>query len=222
MRLRQIEVYADEALVEKYPGGFVQRFHRESLCVTTAWMLALGKQLESNTVSKLLIVACEARAMRPANGALPLNLWLSFDFVHYHQAMNSTKRQLLGELVRTALETIAPIAGWELNTLSTAYAQASANNFLVQQRMTKSWVSPSRRHRAIVEVKWDIDGVNFNVIIADRQGRDYVERAAQLLGVVPPYEGCVAAYASGARWLDDHTFCLEAKDYPTGRLTLRV
>lgn len=140
MHLREIAVFADDALVENYQGGFVQRFHRESLCVTESFQLAFGRPLAGN-VDKVQITACALGRVEKTDP--PVDLWLTFDFAHYAQALSGVRKAMLGELVRRGLDAVVEQAGWQASDIAAEHAKAAEQSYVVRRRVGKRWLSQS-------------------------------------------------------------------------------
>lgn len=219
MRLREITVFADEAIVDDYQGGFVQRFHRESLCVTESFQWAFEGPLLGK-IDKVQITACAAGRAEQLH--LPLNLWLAFDFAQYVIAMPTTKKVMLGNLVRRGLDAATEQAGWAPAVIAEAHAKAMERDFIVRRRVGKRWPSPNRRRRVEVDVTWDIAAVRFDAVVSQRVGKSYVVQETVEIGTVIPTDGCVEAYTQGAKWLTEDVFCLESTGFPAGRLTVEL
>jgi DNA-directed RNA polymerase specialized sigma24 family protein len=65
MYLRDIAVYADEAIVTRFPSGFVAWFHRETCCITDLYFSVLGKKVATPDTVKANLLFTEHEGSAP-------------------------------------------------------------------------------------------------------------------------------------------------------------
>jgi hypothetical protein len=131
MKLRRFIIGADPAIMERFAGGFVQRFHRETICITLPYSIAVAAHklnADSHTVAFRFSDAVGA----PCRWSKPLpchNLQWPFEFRGYVEEGDRTakKRRILDALHAAAGE-VATVYSWDKNVLAEAYTSLVEQN----------------------------------------------------------------------------------------------
>src|SRR4051794_10497494 len=95
--LREISIYANEEIVERFKGGFVHAFHTETICVAESLTYLLWRKLRSKDVEKVIFKFSDL-----AEGPPPLvtvyDIRWPFDFFRYCTLSDdSQKKRQIGE-----------------------------------------------------------------------------------------------------------------------------
>ena len=144
MYLRDISVYADEAIQPRFASGFVHWFHRESCCITELYRSLLRKRVVTADTAKVhlefLDEDCALPSFRPPRLSVVMAKW-PFDFSAHAEADSAGKKQKLLGTLHSALVWIANDLGWDAAAFETIRAEATAQNLrasrLVQEELSQ-------------------------------------------------------------------------------------
>lgn len=209
MYLREVAVYADADIVDRFPSGFVGWFHRETCCITELYRALLGKKLATADTVKVTLDFVEQTTFAPSVNQL-LNVadgrWF-FAFSRYVLLDTAGKKRMICDEIRAALLWIAGQRGWDSAGLEECYVAALDRNLCLNGWSKKSWLCPNGRHRARIGFTFELREVEFCVGIFDRRGR---ELGRKRLGSIRPEIGIADSVLKGrGRWLRGRVFRLD-------------
>ncbi len=209
MYLRDISVYADEAIQPRFASGFVHWFHRESCCITELYRSLLRKRVVTADTAKVhlefLDEDCALPSFRPPRLSVVMAKW-PFDFSAHAEADSAGKKQKLLGALHSALVWIANDLGWDAAAFETIRAEATARNLALAGWSKKSCLSPDRKYRAKVGFNWELRTVDFFAGVFDRRGR---EVGRKRLGTAVPEMGrCDSFLRSPGTWSRRNLFRL--------------
>lgn len=212
MYLRDLSVYADEAIVDRHPGGFVKRFHGETCCVTELYRCLLLRKASTPDTAKVQFVFTDMtdRPARPEPTVCRImeQRW-PFSFADYKEADKEAKKRLVLNVFHQALVWIADYRGWDREPFEEAYRQCIERNLVLEDFWTKkTWLSRDKRVRVKVYFRFDLDAVELYAVVFDRRGR---ELGRTLLGRGMPEVDCLRRYVGIGRWRSNSRFELRAK-----------
>src|SRR6266566_2197678 len=96
MFLRDIAIYADEAIVETSPPGFVGWFHRETCCITDLYITLIQRKIVTPDTAKICIVFAEAEKRPKMRQLIEVAdvVW-PFTFRHYIEGKEDDKKRII-------------------------------------------------------------------------------------------------------------------------------
>jgi hypothetical protein len=209
MYLRDISVYGDEAIVSKFPSGFVSWFHRESCCITELYISLLHRRIVTPDTVKVHLDFIDADGASPAIEPPCLSVAMGrwpFDFATYAKMDPAGMKRALFDALHSALVWIAGELGWDTAPFETVKEEALAKNLQLAGWSKKSCLSPDKKYRARVGFNWELRSVDFFVGIFDRRGR---ERGTKYLGSMVPEMGKVASFLTPGKWNKRNVFRLD-------------
>src|SRR5487761_612209 len=197
MYLRDIAVFADETIVDRFPSGFVQWFHRETCCVTDWYASLLWRKVATADTAKVNFVFQELEPFVPTVRQLidVADVRWFFRFSEYAQSNEARKKRMILDAIQGALRSIAKDRGWDRDRLEECYAAVIARDLNFQGWSKKSWLAPDRKHRARIGFYFGLRMVDFFVGVFDRKGN---EIGRKQLGSVAPAMGLANAVLKGA------------------------
>ena len=212
MYLRDIAIYADEQIAEKFPSGFVGWFHRETCCVTDLYCSLLGKRIATPDTVKINLCFAEPEGAAPTVRQL-INVadasW-GFDFSKYADRDAREKKHMILDALQAALLSIAKKGKWDVSGFAACHAEVIRCDLDFEGWSKKSWVSPNPKFRAKVGFCFGLRMVDFFVGIFDRKGR---ETGRKPLGSVAPEMGIAHLVTKGpAKWVAGNVFRLQIAD----------
>jgi len=216
--LRDLAIYAHESLVDTIKGGFVQRFHRESCCITEPFLSHVSRKLETNGVAKVFIELMEpsefnnsASQLNPSCGVLECG-W-PFDFLEYLSSDDLMKKRRLAGTLREIFLYLAQSHRWDDAIIRTAFAELEARDYVFGGLSKASWLSPDSRHRVRVAFDWQLDAIRFSAVLF--RNRSSTELVRRELGELPPQEGQLnnAILREHGKWLNNTQFELQTTDF---------
>ncbi|PQO47274.1 hypothetical protein [Blastopirellula marina] len=215
MRLRDLAIYADQRLVDRYPGGFVQQFHRETCCVVELYLSHLTRKVETNGIAKAQLTFSESLAdPPPIEAVIRLDKVIvapwPFDFAAYKNADDETKKRAVGTALCSALLWLGDLFEWEKSPFENAFAASENAEWIFEGYSKRSWVSPSGEFRAKIFFRFEISGVELFATIF--RGRSKQEIARRPLGKAVPEMGCLSHLLQNAKWKSETTFSANSTD----------
>jgi hypothetical protein len=212
MYLRDLCVDADEAIVDRHPGGFVSRFHRESCCVTELYLCLIWRKVATPDTSKVQFVFSDlighpAEPEKTACGVM-VQPW-PFPFTDYKSSDKEAKKRLVADEFHKGLLWIARHRGWDERPFEEVYRQCLDRNLMLEAFWRKkTWLSRDKRVRVKVYYRFDLDAVELYAVVFDRRGR---ELGRKLLGTGIPGVDCLRSFIGTGRWRSKSRFELCAK-----------
>jgi hypothetical protein len=208
MYLRDVSVYADEAIVERFKGGFVGRFPDEASCVVDHYLTRLPK-VDGGKFCKVIYRFSDAMRRPASEGEIEklidvLVVPWHFDFSSYLQAERIHKKRMVLEALHEAMFWTASHFGWDKIPFETAYQAVIVAELRFNGVSTKSWRSPSKKWRARVSFEYDIDSVTLYALLFRNRTRDEVSR--KVLGTAMPQYGCLRSYLRSGQWTSETVF----------------
>ncbi|MBN1591547.1 MAG: hypothetical protein JW888_18680 [Pirellulales bacterium] len=211
MYLRDINLSADDAIVERFKGGFVAQFFREASCISILYMELISRQIVTEkTPSVVAFKFTDELLEPPEKWAIGGCSW-PFDFAKYVQSTPSVKKRMIVDALQAALLWMASKMDWPLKPFETAYEEAIRRDLVLERMAKKSWVSPNKQYRVRVFFRYDLEGVELAAVLS--KNRSSNELARLPLGVALPYHGCLADYLSDGRWTSNTEFILQSGSF---------
>src|SRR5262245_49309879 len=103
MYLARIDVYADEAIVDRYKGGFVHKFHRQAQCVVEFYRALIRRRIVTRDTQTLIYEFTDLIAT-PPDKFIEWECRWPFDFAGYIAAADAVeKRRRIADALRDAL-----------------------------------------------------------------------------------------------------------------------
>lgn len=197
MYLRDLAIYADDAIVDRFPSGFVSWFHRESCCVTELYCSLLGKHVATSDAAKAHLDFVDSAGNEPSVRQL-LNVadvrW-PFAFSDYAALVdNDAKKRMLFDALHAALLWLAALRDWPTSGLEHCRAEALSRNLTHTGWSKQTWPDPSGKLRAKIGFSFELRSVEFYVGVFDRRGR---ELGRKPLGAVVPEMGVTRPILKG-------------------------
>jgi hypothetical protein len=212
MYLRDIAVYADERIADRYASGFVGWFHRESCCVTDLYSSVLGKSLTTLDTVKVNLLFTEHDALAPTLRQL-INVadadW-EFDFSKYVDRDVGGKKEMILDSLQEALIWIATKRKWDATGFRQCHAEIIRRNLDYSGWSKKSWVSPNAKYKAKIGFSFGLRIVDFFVGIFDRKGREIGQKP--MCSVVPEMGVAHLVLKGSGSWNDGNVFCVQIAD----------
>jgi hypothetical protein len=214
MYIRDIAVGADEALVEKYPGGFVYKFGRDALCVEHLFLRFFSGRLSTPNTVKVNIVASDATE-RPVKEDVEwmldvVSLPWPFPFEEYtHESDLQCKKHLIANLIRESLLWLADQQGWDQSPILSAIEKCIEVELANRGIWPKSqWKSRDGKCKAMIHFDFDLESIELSVVLFDRRGR---EIGRKWLATEVPLASGIPSLIGEGRWLSKYIFRLKSK-----------
>lgn len=219
MFLRDIAIHTDERIVDRFPGGFVKRFHRESCGVTAIFISLLKKKLSAPGSPKLCFVFSDL-VSKPPTTLAPLRLFWPFDFSRYVTLNDHEKARQIADALADAMDWIGKSVGWPDNVVRDIWNEVKSRNFVFQGTSRKSWTFPDHRFKARIDFHMDVSGVGLSAVISKNRSGQIVCR--NHLDKLPAYDGCLLNYIDEGTWVSDLEFRLRTSSFPPKEWTISV
>jgi hypothetical protein len=211
MYLAGIDVYADPAIVDRYKGGFVQKFHGQAQCIVEFYRGLLRRQVATKATRQLVFVFTDV-IRKPPGRLIELDCHWPFDFARYTTATDSIeKKRLIATSLRDALVWSSAHLEISPALFEAAYKKMSASEFTLRGVSKLSWLSPDGRHRVRVVFLIDIDGVHLTAVLFRNRSKREIARVS--LGIGPAQTDTLNTYLANGHWVDDHVFELKSADF---------
>lgn len=211
MFLRDIAVHADERIVDRFPGGFVKRFHRETCGVTAVFISQLKRKLIAPNSPKLSFVFSDL-VSEPPTMLAPLRLIWPFNFSRYVTLNDREKAQQIADALADAMDWIGKSVGWPDNVVRDIWNEGKSRSFAFYGTSRKSWTSPDQRFKATIDFHMDVGGVELSAVISKNRSNQIV--CEKHLDKLPAYDGCLLNYIGEGTWVSDSEFRLRASSFP--------
>ncbi len=210
MYLREIDICADDRIVDRYPSGFVAKFHRDCCCISELYASLLSRRIETVNIAKLVFMFSDLIREPPEPSNASVIYW-PFPFEEYIASSQNAKKQLIHNRLFEALTFVASIHGWHRLSIEEIFREADAAGLVLKGVGKTSWKSPSGKYRAWVEFVVDLDAVYLECILTTSTKR--LELARRTLGTAIPQTWCLKYYLSAGTWISDTVFQLSSTDF---------
>lgn len=212
MYLRDLAIWADAAIVDRYKDGFVQRFHRESLSVTEAFLAEISGQIVTDGIAKIGLTFTDELSSPPDLSPGRCFYPWPFDFAAYVAAESPVIKQcmILGALTSAVLQ-IADFENSPAEPLRVAAERLIARNFVFTGCLKKSWPSPDQHFRARIEFDWKLDKIDLTAVLCRNRSPRELLRVRS--GSAIPAEGILHDIAAHSRWKSARRFSIEVGDF---------
>jgi hypothetical protein len=199
MYLRDIAVHADDAIVERYKGGFVQRFHREASSVVEPYLAEIYRKVITDNSAKVGWTFTDELTEPPEYSPGCCFYPWPFDFSAYTASpTNYAKQKLILATLHNALLWIADREGWAIAPFEAAFNAIIDRNFKFVGYLKKSWLCPQKRFRARLYFDWQLDGIGLFAVLSRNRGK--MELARVQLGTAIPMAGILHEYLNAGKW----------------------
>lgn len=208
MYLRDIVVYADDAIVERYKGGFVQRFHREASSVVDQYLYEIHRKVVTAETAKVGFTFTDEMSEPPVHTAGRCFYSWPFDFATYTAlSTNEAKQRLILDSLHAAMIWIATAEGWAIDSLETAYNKIIDRNFKFIGYSKISWLCPNERFRARIYFDWQLDGITLFAVLT--RNRSKTELARLEFGTAIASGGILHHYLNAGKWKSSTEFAFD-------------
>jgi len=213
--LRDIDVGADHAIVERFRGGFVGRFSGEACCVLELFLSQMPpRKLATDGIAKVLFVFTDELNEPPAEDSIKelidvLVLPWPFDFATYVTSEPYVKKKLVLDSMTAGLHWLAEIYGWNTEPIDQAYEGCLAKDLKVAAFLKKSWLSPYERYRVRIYYTCDIDKMTLEAVLYKNRSRKVIARVP--MGSDIP--GSAAGLIIQGKWTKRTVFSLETSSF---------
>ncbi|QDU25121.1 hypothetical protein ETAA8_01820 [Anatilimnocola aggregata] len=199
MFLRDFSIHADEAIVDRYQGGFVQRFHRESTSVVEPYLAALHEQVRTVKTAKLVWEFSDEISELPPHVPGVCRYRWPFDFAAFHAAATPlAKQQLILDAFQAANLWIARHSVWPTKPFEAAYRTIVDRNFVFAGCLKDSWLNSTKDFRVRLFFNWHLDRVELAAALY--RNRSTCELCRHALGPDVPAGGLLQCYSRRAKW----------------------
>lgn len=205
MYLRELAVYADDAIAEDYKGGFVQRFHREACSVVEPYLVEIYRKVVTVAVAKVgFIFTNELKAPVEHSPQRRFHRW-PFDFAAYTaSSTREAKQRLVLDALHEAMIWIARHEDWANESFDAAYQTIIDRDFKFVGYSKKSWICPRKRFRVRLYFDWQLDGIDMFAVLFRNGSKDEIAR--QQLGTGIPMAGILHEYLNAGAWQSNTMF----------------
>ena len=213
MYLRDVVVYADEAIVTDFPSGFVAWFHRETCCITDFYASLLRKKVETPDTAKVnLVFVQQQEGFAPGVKQLidVADARWPFHFLEYSQADAGGKKRMILDALQAALLWIAKNRQWDVRGLEECHAAVVDRKLEFKGWSKKSWLSPNPKYRARVGFYFGLRSVDFFVGLFDRRSREIGRKP--LASVVPEMWMAHLVLKGQGKWIRGKEFRFQIAD----------
>lgn len=209
MYLRDLAVHADDAIVERYKGGFVQRFHRETSSVVDPYLAEIHRKVVTKETAKIGLTFTDEILEPPEYSPGRCYYPWPFDFAAYTASpTNCAKQRLILESLHNALVWIAEREGWAIDPFNAACKTIIDRNFKFVGYSKKSWLCPNKRFRVRLYFDWQLDGIDLFAVLS--RNRSTAEIARAHLGTAIPMAGILREYLNAGKWQSSSEFAVVA------------
>ncbi len=220
---RDLSIYADKGIVEVFKGGFVQRFHRQTCCISEHYRTKLsGKLLTNGTAKVLLEFVADSSTIKPALRPGPdtdvLIRQLRFDFAPYLNDSALGKKHRVESALYDCLTSIAVEGNWNRSLIDEVHKEVIDNDFIFTGISKASWPGPDSKYRVRIAFDWDLDAIGLFAVLF--RNRSSVEVSRKKLGELVPESGILseAICQQHGRWASNTEFELKTTDFLLKRM----
>lgn len=220
--LQCLEVYADEDIAEEFKGGFVQKFHRQSCCISEQFLRELRK-LQTNGFPKIILTFVDSHRVpvclpsADSSKAIIDARW-PFNFNRYLLASEIKKRRMLGIAIRDCLLNIADEHAWDKVFIERIYSEAELRNFSFSGKSKASWPSPNSKFRVRVAFDWKLETIDLTAVLFQNRSSKELSRI-ELGDIVPGIaQLSFAICQEHGKWISDTEFQISVSDFTQKQL----
>jgi hypothetical protein len=223
MYLHDICLYADDELVElpEFRGGFVLRFHRETLCVADHLGWLLSKRLKTATRKIVLYLTLDPMKVKMPHGSFDVMIACQqFDFYEYLSAEVAQKKELILRSIEALLKLLCDEYGWDYTIVREACEEIRKKEFVFGGIVKHSWLCPRGLFRVRLRGNSEIDGVEiFAQLYRNRRKEMLVEK---WLGKLPAGPGWATDYLGkeAGSWTSDSEFRIQSLGFARQQLAV--
>jgi hypothetical protein len=216
MYLRDLDVWADDSLVENYKGGFVQRFWHQASCITELirHLLAKKKVFTAGIGKVCITLYDELHSSVPVSAESSLGTvevdW-PFDFARFTSVDETMKKRMLFDMLNESLHWLFEKEEWDRASLEEVCEEALNRNLTLEGFAKDSWLSKDSRFRARVYFRWEYEAVELYAVLF--RNRKKQEICRKHLASAIPSVGCLHEYLANGRWISNTRFQLESRSF---------
>jgi hypothetical protein len=209
--LRDIDVYADETIVTRFPSGFVGWFHRETCCITQPYIAVLGKKVFTPDTGKVFLTFTDPKESTPRICRCELGVleaeW-PFLFARYAEGDDVQKKCMILDGVHSAVLWVGKERGWDVRSLAECRDEIIRRDFVFEGWSKKSWASPDRKFRAKIGFQFELRRVDLVLGVFDRKGREIGRKP---LGWAVPQTGVLYhVLKANGTWTNENIFQIQS------------
>jgi hypothetical protein len=113
--LRDIWIGADERIVERYRGGFVSKFHRDTCCVVELFLKLIDRCVVTDGIAKVCFTFTDETLDYPEYSPGVCSYLWPFDFASYIVSGTPEKKWKVLEALTEALVWVGSREGWRVD-----------------------------------------------------------------------------------------------------------
>lgn len=208
MYLRDLTVHADDAIVDRYKAGFVQRFHREACSVVESYLAEIYRKVVTGCTAKVGFTFTDETDELPHHSLQRHFYPWPFDFAAYTASSTNAKQRLVLDALQEALIWIARREEWDIDPFYAAYKAIIDRNFEFVGYSQKSWMCPRKQFRARLFFNWHLGGIDLYAVLF--HNRSKTELARLPLGTGVPMAGILHEYLNAGKWESNTKFVVAA------------
>ena len=201
MYLRDLDIWADEEIVDRFPSQFVQWFKIESSCIVEWYRQLIRRSVVTPDAMKVCLIFAEndcasAGGFEPRFGQIKILEHViiareRFDFAKYHAAGDVNKKRMVLESLHNGLLDTAEERRWcteSVNALQRCHDEIVASDLEFEGLCKASTISPDRKYRARVGYRWGMRKVDLEVAVFRFRG---AELGRKPVGSTLPFAGLI-------------------------------
>lgn len=217
MILRDFDIHSDDSTVERFRGGFVSQFHRETCCVSDLYCgIARRLRVDGGSVAKVVVHLFDVELTPvplPADRLL-INVLITtdrFDFGAYREADHFGKKLAVATMLSRRLEHLASLHCWDKSVIQKLNSTVAASLDSIHGMAARGVSSPCRMFSCRLAWRYDVDGVELTAVLFRRGSRQEFGRC--LMGTAIPSPGCLPPILAAGAWTSPTTFSLTTPDF---------
>jgi hypothetical protein len=200
-------IRADEAIVDRFKGGFVQTFNRQCLSVSIPYssIIARSKRIKVDFGRIAFVFSDGAESALPWKRPLrKMNLHWFFDFSKYVHMTSAEKQHAILDALHLACSSAADELRWPKDPLNDAYQKLKESNCEFSGLSKTKWISPDGKHRVSLWYSFQLEGIALSTILFRVRRNEEVERVP--IGTFPHCVEWVHTYMKRGHWKGDFDF----------------
>ncbi len=208
MYLSEVDIGADHEIVERYQGGFVQKFSRDHCCITEPYRALISRRVQTQSTRKINLTFTDTmKSPPPFSPGVCAYRW-PFDFSQYVPAATRAKKEQILTTLTQAMLWLASHEDWDPLPFQEAHDQIVARDYECDGLSKRSWASPNGKFRVRIYLNLELEAVELCAVLYENRSPREIGRVP--LGTGLPFLGCFKAYASHGKWQSDCCFQLQS------------
>jgi hypothetical protein len=216
--LRDLDVWADESIVEDFKGGFVQKFHIHTTCISEHFIKLLSGKVQTHGIAKVLMRFVDSRmksAKIPARseGIDVLICEWPFPFLEYQDCSEIARKRMIAEHIFGCLKEVSLSWNWDLRPIEEAHRTIEGNDFVFSGLSKASWLSPNSQFRVRAAFEWNLTEIVLFAVLFQKRSRQEMVRKS--IGSLVPDNGKLhdALTKGHGHWISETDFEIITTDF---------